>query len=728
MSVSHLSSISGPILSGPIGSVHAHSSLAKVRLVSTADRMHIKRIYDAVLATRGNTHCADCGARLERFYACLNLGLVVCEQCGEMHRRELAPSKEHDLSGTLLAGCHSDAKLILPAEAVCEKDAYSQAELLLCLAIGNAAANAVLESKLSGGRHDAMRILMKPTADSPSKTKLDFILAKYKRLEYAEAGKVSTESEDMLQDACDGLLPNLLQLVAGERVNLGAVPTILHHTVRANQPLTAYFLVRFGCDIHGVDREGNTPLHIAAQASSCDAARVLLFFKADKKLLNTYGQTPEELCPPTSEVHALLHGGTLLVRELPMPLLGDASSSGLPSGDSSPKFWDMQRRPASAEAAVVLSPASPPSIMQPLSRTGSSEVLGSPPPPLSLRSAALGHRRMASAESAENWTELAPHGAAGDSDENWEAEDAEWLTADPSPTYVSLLGSSGQLLESSTEFEPGALQIGSAPPRSMTLPSSFSRTSGAARRPSGLAAAAEPASEERKAGGAAEKPVGGVRSIFSLHKSRPRQEQQSKQPPQQQPQQVPPVPAYRPKVALLPPTMSMKAAASTMQSALTTDPGASTQVAPIMPPGPAPRPVPAPRSRTAASSGDVVPGALPQTGLGRPALNKSVSMTAVEQAERPTPSPRLPRRSSDSIPGGSVPSEHGNGALLPSVPEGASEHCVVLFPFTARNSEELTVSEGECVSVTTRGQDFCLVRSEASGHQGLVPTSYIGLN
>ncbi|MFN7173792.1 MAG: ankyrin repeat domain-containing protein [Thermaurantiacus tibetensis] len=67
--------------------------------------------------------------------------------------------------------------------------------------------------------------------------------------------------------------------------------TALHIVTRRRDAPWMRFLIESGADVNARDREGNTPLIVAAQSGFTDGIRLLAAFKANPNLTNARGQT-----------------------------------------------------------------------------------------------------------------------------------------------------------------------------------------------------------------------------------------------------------------------------------------------------------------------------------------------------------------------------------------------------------------------------------------------------
>lgn len=67
-----------------------------------------------------------------------------------------------------------------------------------------------------------------------------------------------------------------------------------------------------------------------------------------------------------------------------------------------------------------------------------------------------------------------------------------------------------------------------------------------------------------------------------------------------------------------------------------------------------------------------------------------------------------------------------NASPLATLSAGEEESCVVLYEYTAREVDELSISRGDRVRVLERGEDGWWTVERDDGHSGLVPGNYLG--
>lgn len=65
--------------------------------------------------------------------------------------------------------------------------------------------------------------------------------------------------------------------------------------VRNNKVLAVYELLMLGVNVDARDRNGRTPLHLAAELGFLEIAKILISWGADKQAVNPHGKTPREM-------------------------------------------------------------------------------------------------------------------------------------------------------------------------------------------------------------------------------------------------------------------------------------------------------------------------------------------------------------------------------------------------------------------------------------------------
>ncbi|GAV04230.1 hypothetical protein RvY_14541 [Ramazzottius varieornatus] len=240
---------------------------------------NISEIRDSVIKQvqklPGNNRCCDCDAeKTDLTWLSTNFGVLTCIECSGVHR-ELGVHVSRVQSLTL--------------------DHLGTGQLLLARSMTNLLFNQIFESSVNN--------VQKPTAASRMEDRNLYIRAKYVERRFVTP---TCPTDDVRQEALMNALHNrhlhgLVQLFA-EGVDLSASladsvidETPLHFLVRAGEDgLTlacADFIIQNCRSTNRTDRNGNTALHLCAEFSRPETAKLLLRASAQWNLPNNGSET-----------------------------------------------------------------------------------------------------------------------------------------------------------------------------------------------------------------------------------------------------------------------------------------------------------------------------------------------------------------------------------------------------------------------------------------------------
>ncbi|XP_071772179.1 protein phosphatase 1 regulatory subunit 27b [Centroberyx gerrardi] len=102
-----------------------------------------------------------------------------------------------------------------------------------------------------------------------------------------------------------GELERIGRFMRTRRVSLDTIyhsgMAAIHEAVLSGNLECVKLLVKYGADIHQLDEEGWTPLHMACSDGFPDIARYLLSLGADHELENECGEKPADLIDPENK-------------------------------------------------------------------------------------------------------------------------------------------------------------------------------------------------------------------------------------------------------------------------------------------------------------------------------------------------------------------------------------------------------------------------------------------
>jgi Arf-GAP with SH3 domain, ANK repeat and PH domain-containing protein len=144
---------------------------------------------------QGNSFCADCGSNSKVEWVCLNLGILLCIECGGIHRS---------------LGTHISKIRSLTLDVT----VFSNDLVELLMLIGNRISNMVWEANLDQN--------FKPNPSSTRDQRLKFITAKYVERAYVEpTGQFVSPDDNLLTSIKKNDVQNVLKAIA-QRANVNA--------------------------------------------------------------------------------------------------------------------------------------------------------------------------------------------------------------------------------------------------------------------------------------------------------------------------------------------------------------------------------------------------------------------------------------------------------------------------------------------------------------------------
>lgn len=257
-----------------------------------------RAVTQEVRRMRGNDRCCDCNA-LDPGWLSTNLGVLTCIDCSGVHRE---------------MGVHVSRVRSLSL------DSLSPSDLLLARNVGNSGFNEVLEANL-------LSPSQKPGPTSNMSERRDFILSKYRSLQFVRRSPSSNSSERLYNAVRSGDVYGLLRLY-GEGAELTQAlemhvqekgETALHLAVLLADRTSLHildFLAQNCSDVDVQTSSGNTALHLSCLHDKSDCVKLLLRSRASTDIKNDFGETALDVCRRLKHGHceALLvaaHGDRL---------------------------------------------------------------------------------------------------------------------------------------------------------------------------------------------------------------------------------------------------------------------------------------------------------------------------------------------------------------------------------------------------------------------------------
>ena len=259
-------------------------------------------------ADAGNKWCADCGSDNRVEWVSINLGIILCIECGGIHRS----------LGTHISKIRS---------LTLDVNSFTQDVVELILALGNRVSNMVWEGKLDQAQ--------KPTAQATRDQRLAFITAKYQQKTYVEPisasfSHYSSPEQTLLASIKKNDIQNVYYALA-----LAANP----NAVDGSRATHAVYLALAAADPAS---PATTPKAPTPSTTTADLSQSRKAFPVAELLVQNGADIPSQQAPIPLSRSALLFvefkraqtAGRLTNHALPATAAGP--SSGSPGGDKGP--------------------------------------------------------------------------------------------------------------------------------------------------------------------------------------------------------------------------------------------------------------------------------------------------------------------------------------------------------------------------------------------------------
>eukprot|EP00051_Salpingoeca_urceolata_P030008 m.7844 g.7844 ORF g.7844 m.7844 type:complete len:909 (+) comp3057_c0_seq1:134-2860(+) len=247
----------------------------------------VRAFLDEVNAMPGNQECGDCGQSQPQWAAC-DVGVLLCDDCAKIHREFTALPSESMVEFLNDLHCKQIRNLA--------RGDMEVADMLMIKAVGNKAANGILEEALTGTPQEATT---KPKPTSSHTEKKAFIQNKYKMLAYSPTKDRPGDLVAALREGSyspRGVASVLLEeMVVRQRLARNQDGTeALHLAVAEGNVLAIDLLLRTGGNPNQ-KLQSYTPLHVAAQMNRSDCTKVLLRHGANVNARDSLGRTAMDI-------------------------------------------------------------------------------------------------------------------------------------------------------------------------------------------------------------------------------------------------------------------------------------------------------------------------------------------------------------------------------------------------------------------------------------------------